>query len=116
GRFFFADLPAGAYRLVVDKTGYTDARQASQARLQYTVADAERITDVKARLVRLATISGTVRDEAGDPVVGTDVLVFRRALANGQRVRGPAGRGRTDDRGAYRVTELRPADYFVCAC
>jgi hypothetical protein len=115
GRFFFSDLPASTYTLQVVKPGYSALSAGSISRT-IDVADAERITDVKVREVKLATLAGAVRDDGGDPVVGTGVLVFRRGLVNGSPTLQMAGRDRTDDRGAFRIVNLRPGDYMVCAC
>lgn len=115
GRFFFANLPAGTYTFTTQKTGYVVPRAAAPASIE--IGDGERVNDVKLRLAKVASISGTLRDEAGDPVVGTDVLVIRRGVTNGRPTLQPAGlRSRSDDRGAYRVGNLQPGEYIVCAC
>ena len=81
------------------------------------LSDGATITDARLQLMKLAAISGTVRDDGGDPVVGVDVLAFRRASLQGRPpVLAWDGRAKTDDRGQYRLTRLMPGDYYVCAC
>ena len=75
-----------------------------------------RLTDVKLRLLKLATMTGVVRDDAGDPVVASDVRVLRRTIVDGQAAWRPAAGTRTDDRGEYRFTNLTPGTFVVCAC
>ena len=113
GRFFFASVPASAIAFIASKTGYL-ALTSGGRRIDLT--DGERITDLKLRLVKLATVSGAVRDDAGDPVVGMDVRVVRRTVATGQATWLPAGTTRTDDRGEYRLSGLLPGTFVICAC
>ena len=65
------------------------------------------------RLVRGSVLSGTILDEAGDPLGGVAVQVFRRAYASGQRAFGPSGSSASDDRGAFRIANLMPGEYLV---
>jgi hypothetical protein len=111
GRFFFARLPNGIYSPRAVKPGYE-----SRSIVTLEIGDAERVTDVKLRIVPLAVMSGTVRDVAGDPVVGTTMLAFRRGMVNGRPGWQQFGRAVTDDRGAYRIGGLTMGDYLVCAC
>lgn len=112
GRFYFARLPNGTYTISATKPGYAAARTVTSVEL----TDAERVTDIKIRLALLATITGTVRDTAGDPVVGTTMLAFRRSSVEGRQGWQQFGRAVTDDRGSYRISNLLAGDYVVCAC
>ncbi len=57
------------------------------------------------------TLSGTVRDDAGEPVVNVEVLALRPVP--GQRRLSVEGRDRTDDRGMYRIALRVPADDYL---
>ena len=95
GRFFFSNLPAAAVFSLASKIGYTSLSGARRVEL---VAGG-RITDLRIRLVKLATMAGAVRDDAGDPVVGNEMRAFRRTITDGQAAWRPLGFTRTDDRG-----------------
>jgi hypothetical protein len=114
GRFFFGNLRAGSYSLQVGKTGYVGPRAGGPVVIE--LADGERVTDAVARLMKVASLAGTLRDESGDPVVGADVLVMRRTVTSGRQVWQPLKASRSDDRGQYRAGTLPPGDYVVCAC
>jgi hypothetical protein len=114
GRFFYANLPAGTYSIDAAMPGYQAA--VTGAARAIPLADGERFTTARIRLVRLAVLSGTVRDDAGDPAAGTEVLALRRGIVNGRPELVRWGQTRADDRGAYRISGLRPGDYLVCAC
>ncbi len=115
GRFYFSRLASGAFTFNAQKPGWTTISPAVTQRTT-DLAVGERATDVRIQLVKLATLSGTVRDDGGDPVVGTTVIAFGRSLQSGRAVLAPASQAVTDDRGAYRITNLRPESYLVCAC
>lgn len=115
GRFYFANLSAGSFLLNAQKSGYSYP-QSDVLQRSIPLASAERITDLKVTLVKLGAISGTLRDDAGDPVVATAVIAMRRSIVNGRPTMSTAGVARSDDRGAYRISGLRPGDYAVCAC
>ena len=62
------------------------------------------------RLWKFAVIGGTVTDEAGEPVVGLPLRVFRRATTGGRVQYTAVGNNpTTDDRGCLsrRVTRAR---------
>lgn len=111
GRFAFSSLAAGTYSLNGPRGGYTNVRGAS-----VTLAADERVTDVVLRVGRHGSIAGTVRDDAGDPVVGVRVRTFNRRSLLFRPVLFPRGEAVTDDRGQYRIGDLPAGDYLVCAC
>jgi hypothetical protein len=114
GRFVFGSLPAGTFTMSATRTGYLPPRAAPQVFVD--LGNAEKVVDARVRLTRVASLSGILRDEVGDPVVGTDVLVIRREVINGRPSLVTAGKARSDDRGMYRVGNIGPGDYLVCAC
>lgn len=117
GRFFFANLPAGRYQTSAVKPGYTATTTGSGIfPRRFDLADGERLTTLTLRLVKLGSLSGAVRDDGGDAAVGVDVVAFERAVVNGRSTIRKYTQAKTDDRGAYRLTGLRPGNYFVCAC
>jgi hypothetical protein len=113
GRFFFASLPAGGYTLSMSRSGYSVSAGSVPAIVD--LGDGERVIDLRLKLAKGASLSGSLRDEAGDPVVGTDVVILRRTINNGRQTLSAAGKSRSDDRGQYRAS-LSPGDYVVCAC
>lgn len=115
GRFVFARLPAGSYLAQAQLEGYTG--NSAPAVRTVELANGATVTDVRIQLTKLGTITGTVRDDGGDPVVGVEVFALRRTSFQGRPpTLGGAGRGKTDDRGEYRLTNLAPGEYYLCAC
>jgi hypothetical protein len=124
GRFFFAALPAGDYYLQASSTGYQwgvyGQRKPMGAYLTLPLAEGEQRTDVKLRLWKYAVITGTVLDEADEPVVGITVRALGRELVGG-RIRYGTFQVRddlvpsavTDDRGVFRLSQLLPDTYVI---
>jgi hypothetical protein len=122
GRYEFAELMAGTYRLTASKAGYVTVefgqRRAFERGETITLADAETREKVDIVLPRHGAIMGRVVDEAGDAVEGASVRVFQVQFAQGRRqltdVPGAAAQ-RTNDLGRYRIYGLQPGRYVVCA-
>ncbi len=64
-------------------------------------------------MFRPATITGTITDDAGEPVVKAEVRAYARAYASGRPVLAEVGVDATDDRGIYRIGRLTPGDYVI---
>jgi hypothetical protein len=125
GNFLFAGLAAGRYTITATKPGYVrtafGAKRADRPGTPVTIADGQRVDGLALRLVRGSVLSGTVRDELGQPAPGIAVRVLQYRMVNGERVLSPAPTvsgpfgETTDDRGVYRVFGLAAGDYLVSA-
>jgi protocatechuate 3,4-dioxygenase beta subunit len=113
GRFYFAGLPPGEYLTQTVMPGWVVV-VGSEA---VTLAQGERRTNLRLMLGRMASISGTVRDQSGLAVANAEVFAFRPVAVSGRSLSWiQGGRGRTDDRGQYRLSQMLPGDYYVCVC
>jgi hypothetical protein len=122
GRFFFAELPAGEFWLVASKDGYADGafeqRRADGSGQRLLLAENERRVNVTLRVWKYAVISGTVMDEAGEPVVGVAVRALVRRIVAGRPQYGKSASysvpgATTDDRGMFRLPRVDPGTYVV---
>jgi protocatechuate 3,4-dioxygenase beta subunit len=121
GRFVYRNLPKGRYGFSAAAIGYLAGsygqRRAGGPGVTLELEEGEKLLDAVFRLWKAATITGTVLDEAGEPVVGVTVRTLRRGIGPVMSV----GRARwtlgltatTDDRGMYRIASLAPAEYTV---
>src|SRR5215472_9776909 len=67
--------------------------------------------DITISIWKNGSISGTLTDEAGEPVVNAQLRLGKAAFVAGVRRFAPAGPPAfTDDRGAYRFSNLPPGD------
>ena len=118
GRYSFDALAPGRYNLSVSKTGHVGVTfgQARPGRpgTPIQLAEAQKFA-ANLQLPRGSVITGTVLDEYGEPIAGTQVRVLRYAMQGGRRTLQQSGTGATDDRGIYRVYGLQPGEYLVSA-
>lgn len=119
GRFAFTGLPAGEFTVAASKVGYVTwthgQTKPSRPGTRVRVAEGGRVEGLVLRLPRGAVITGTIRDEAGDPAAATDVRVVRWDRSTGVKRLTQAAADQTDDRGVYRVYGLPAGEYLVGA-
>lgn len=118
GRFVFTHLPVFSdYVLSAARAGYMlggyKRTPGVPAVGRIALRDREWLQTADIQLWKPASISGTVRDEHGDTVVGVPVraLVSVQVAGRRQQAAGPAAV--TDDRGVYRLPDLQPGEYLV---
>ena len=119
GRFAFMNLPDAATFLVATaKFGFLDggygrdSGPTDQLR-PIVIRNGDVAGNLRAPIWRPAVISGSVRDESGEPVVGVFVraLVRIRIAGRDDLATGPVTV--TDDRGQYRLPGLIPGRYLI---
>lgn len=118
GRFVFTALPPGRYELAADQFGYMRGSPGKLALGDSSppleLAENQQLIDLSIVMWKLASISGRVVDEAGEPIVNVGVRALRRDWRNGQLYLTPMAQGaRTDDRGVYRIGMLQPGEYVI---
>jgi hypothetical protein len=114
GRFMFYALSAGSYSASASASGYLGGL-AGQTRpngpsRQVVLKDDQKTGNVVIALWKFGAITGTVVDEAGEPLVNVPVQVLVRQDAGRLSM---SASNRTDDRGVYRVAGLAPGSYLV---
>lgn len=122
GRFLFRDLPKGNAMLSATASGFMapvgpGGGRGGPATRPIQLAEGEHLFDQKIRLVRFATISGMVVDEAGEPAVGFPIQAVKRKAPGSAPTPAPSDSfaAVTDDRGMYRISQISPGDYFIVA-
>jgi protocatechuate 3,4-dioxygenase beta subunit len=117
GHFVIRGLHKGSLVLLASRGGYIDAAYGQSRPAGYgqpiPIAPGQRITDLETRMWRHGVITGTVLDEAGEPVIGIRVQAMGGGHVAGRRRYGAGASGTTDDRGVYRIAQLVPGDYLV---
>ena len=111
GNFEFFGLAAGSYVVKAARRGYMPMEY-GQKRWNSAGAPVVLAEDGNAvftiRLARYSGIAGTVLDENDVGLPDAEVLAYRRTQPPEL-----AGRGRSDERGTYRIYGLEPGSYLV---
>src|SRR6185503_19058032 len=119
GRFAFIEIPGdGIFTIAVSKFGFLDGgygrdHSPSDPLRPVALKKDDWVGGLRVSIWRPGSISGVVRDESGDPVVGVFVRVLSRFRIQGRddMVAGPITV--TNDRGEYRIPGLAPGRYAV---
>jgi hypothetical protein len=111
GRFVLLDVPSGTYRLTATRPGYANAWYGGTSPKELSIQAGEWFRTAEVVLVPLGSISGTVFDEAGEPVVGAPVQALMPFQLAGLPHVAAGPRAVTDDRGSYRLPGLTPGRY-----
>jgi hypothetical protein len=117
GEFVFHDVPPGSYTLEASRTGYSFGVYGSRrpgSGTALVVGSGASVRDIRVPLWPMSAIEGTVRDEAGEPVVGVRVEASTTLGIGGHRVPSSGRSAQTDDRGRYRISGLTAAEFAVC--
>jgi hypothetical protein len=117
GRFVFANLVPGQYRLTATRSGYVPGeygqRKPGGAGLPIVVAAGQQLRDVQMPLTLSASISGRILFRTGKPVVNAEVMAMKASYQGGNRVLTLVQSARTNDLGEYRLYWLTPGKYYV---
>jgi hypothetical protein len=115
GRFVFTATAAGSYRLEAEQTGFfpTDGLGAETDWPTVSVAANSELVPVDVYLLRASAIQGAVFDDAGEPVGGITVKAYRRVIRNNRELFDPSASSVTNDRGQYRLSPIKPAEYLL---
>jgi Carboxypeptidase regulatory-like domain len=120
GRYTFTALPAGRFTLSASKIGHLNVSYgqripgSGRPGTPIQLEEGQRLT-IQLRIPRGGVISGTILDEQGEAVPGTQVRAFRYTMQSGVRRLQSDGSDATDDRGIYRIYGLQLGDYLICA-
>ena len=117
GKFEIDNVEPGFYRVdYIHAQGYVyQPPPGSALSGQVVVAEGQHVTDITLEMLPLGAISGTVTDENGEPLQDVQVAVMAYGYSDGSKSLQIADGATTDDRGAYRVFNLWPGNYFVHA-
>lgn len=115
GSFEFTGIAPGEYRAVPSRSGYASRLGHSNAGQLLTVSAGQQVRNIILRISPSAAITGRVLDEDGEPMANVTITALQyRYMLHSRRLM-PVNAAQTDDRGEFRIGELRPGRYFVQA-
>jgi hypothetical protein len=115
GRFLFANLAPGKYRLMAGRRGY--AVQGFNQHEAYMTAIAtgpgQDSEHLRFPLSPSAVLTGIISDQWNDPVRDAGVILYEQSWSAGSRSLHPVNRTTTNDLGHYRFAHLAPGIYAI---
>jgi len=115
GSFDFERLQPGRYGLHALRRGYNAASYDEHDGFFSAIVTGPGLdtADLRMKLLPEAVIGGVVTDDAGEPVRGAQITLYRKSSFDGSGKITQARGEQTDDVGAFEFTRLGPGDYFV---
>ena len=115
GSFLFADVLPGKYNLMADRRGYLTAffDQHDGFSSAIVVGPGLDNSNLIFRLFPECSISGTISDEAGEPVRHAQLTLFSSSIFEGRPVTRMYLAETTDEEGSYRFRHLQPGRYYI---
>jgi hypothetical protein len=115
GHFQFDHLPSGKYQLTAQRAGYPTQffDQHDNYSSAIAVGPDKKSADIVFRLQPEAVISGTILDEANEPVRDAEVMLFHRAVEEGQLTTHLARQTRPDDQGHFHFEQLLAGEFLI---
>jgi len=114
GEFSFDAVEPGNYRITFENAGYR-SDPGNQASVLIHLDRGQKLNGLVLTAVELDTISGTIFDAGGEPIVEAAVHVLRVKWWHGRRVGVEVKSVLTDDLGRYQIDSLEPGDYCIRA-
>lgn len=117
GQFEFRNIAPGTYRVVVEKNGQMRLRSAGNRvwspYFEVTVSPGEERRGLVLELQPTVAITGTVKDENGEPLPSVVIRALQPMNSEGRTVVWPAGTATTDEHGEYRISRLMAGAYLL---
>ncbi len=115
GAFAFDGLYRGKYSLTAERHGYLTQSYEEHDQFSTAVAVGPGLVSegLTFRLMPEGVLTGTITDEAGEPVRGAQVRLFEDQDEDGVRSTQQRFQVMSDDRGLYEISGLRPGAYFL---
>ncbi len=119
GHFHLEGISAGNYELSADHAGYLTsefgARKPGGSGAILRLKTGDKLTDLTVKLARCSVITGKVSDENGQPISRALVSAVSQSWIRGQRQYDRSEGSWTNDAGEYRIIDLPPGHYYLCA-
>jgi protocatechuate 3,4-dioxygenase beta subunit len=114
GTFAIEDLEPGRYFVILERAGFVQTAS-SRAQGTFTLQPAQQLTGLVFQMQPAGVISGKIVDLDGDPMAGVSVVASPTGTKAPAAQQNRQGASTTDDRGEYRVADLKPGKYLVMA-
>jgi uncharacterized protein (DUF2141 family) len=117
GRFYFHNLPPGAYEITVRRDGFAPTQHGQKwpggPGVPLQLRAGQTLPDLTLRMVPAASISGRISDSNGQPMANAQVQALKSTFQGELRILIPVQQVRTGITGDFRLYSLPAGRYFV---
>jgi len=117
GRFYFHNLPPGAYEIIVRRDGFAPTQHGQKwpggPGVPVQLRAGQTVPDLTLRMVAAASISGRISDSNGQPMANAQVQALKSTFQGELRILIPVQQVRTGLTGDFRLYSLPAGRYFV---
>lgn len=117
GRFYFHNLPAGAYEITVRRDGFAPSEFGQKwpggPGVPFQLRPGQPVPGLVVRMVPAATISGRIADRNGQPMANAQVQALKSTFQGELRILIPVLQVRSSVSGEFRLYGLPAGRYFV---
>jgi len=117
GRFYFRDLPFGAYDVSIRRDGFAPAEYGQKwpggPGIPLQVRSGQPVPELNIRMVATASISGRITGSNGQPMANAQVQALKSSFQGELRILVPVQQVRTSVTGDFRLYGLPAGRYFV---
>lgn len=119
GKFRIERIDPGTYTLQAEKQGFVrqsyNARQTLGPSTPIVITSGLEMKEVNFKLTPHSIVTGRILDDEGEPLAGIVIQVLRSVRRQGKQQMVPAGGGQSLDTGEFRIANLSPGRYWLCA-
>jgi hypothetical protein len=117
GRFYFHNLPPGAYEITARRDGFVPTQHGQKwpggPGVVLQMRQGQTVPDLTLRMVAAASISGRISDSNGQPMPNAQVQALKSTFQGELRILIPVQQVRTSLTGDFRLYWLPAGRYFV---
>lgn len=117
GRFYFPNLPPGAYEIFVQRDGFAPAQLGQKwpggPGVALQLRPDRPVPELSIRMTPSAAISGRIADSSGQPLANAQVQALKSTFQGELRILIPVQQVRTNAAGGFRLYGLPAGRYFV---
>ena len=115
GHFIARNVDPGPYRLSAEHASYFSGSRHQVFSYRVDLGPGEQQGNIVLSLQPAAVVTGQITDENSEPLENVQIGLFSRTYRGGRMMLEAVGGAVSDDRGIYRIFDVRPGTYTLAA-
>ncbi|HLW52009.1 MAG TPA: carboxypeptidase-like regulatory domain-containing protein [Candidatus Angelobacter sp.] len=115
GHFLIKNVAPGSYRLTAEHQSYFSGTRHQIFQYRVDLVSGEQRGGITLTLQPAGVVTGQITDENSEPLQHVQIQLLDRVYRGGRIGLETVGTALSDDRGSYRIYDVRPGNYFLTA-